>query len=82
MLKRVFAFDVKKSLFKKEIESSPFHNGSPLVFIVDHIDGIFTNNNPENIRAICPNCNSQTDTFSGKNMKRNSGKRYNTIYRS
>lgn len=39
----------------------------PLVFILDHIDGDSTNNNRENLRLICPNCNSQTSTFSGRN---------------
>jgi hypothetical protein len=59
----------------------PEHNGRPLVFIIDHIDGNFSNNIPENIRAICPNCNSQTDTFSGKNMGKNGVKRHKQ-YRS
>lgn len=59
----------------------PFYNGKPLVFIVDHIDGNFGNNNPENIRAICPNCNSQTDTFSGKNVGINKEKRHKKRYR-
>lgn len=45
----------------------PFWNSKPIVFIVDHIDGNYENNDPHNIRTICPNCNSQTDTFSGKN---------------
>ena len=53
----------------------PMHNEKPLVFIIDHINGIFTDNRPENIRAICPNCNSQTDTFGGKNTGRNITKR-------
>ena len=53
----------------------PEHNEKPLTFIVDHIDGVFTNNIPENIRVICPNCNSQTDTFAGKNIGKNRGKR-------
>jgi 5-methylcytosine-specific restriction endonuclease McrA len=34
---------------------------------VDHIDGNAGNNNPNNLRLICPNCHSQTDTFSGRN---------------
>jgi hypothetical protein len=59
-------------------KGKPFHNGKPLVFVIDHIDGIFTNNNSDNIRAICPNCNSQTDTFAGKNVGRNKTKRYKT----
>jgi predicted nucleic acid-binding Zn ribbon protein len=49
----------------------PYHNNNPLVFIVDHIDGNITNNFPNNIRAICPNCNSQTDTFTGRNVGKN-----------
>ena len=55
--------------------SEPFHNGRVLVFVVDHIDGDCTNNNHENIRAICPNCNSQTETFTGKNVGNQKEKR-------
>lgn len=34
---------------------------------VDHIDGNSDNNNKTNLRLICPNCHSQTDTFAGAN---------------
>ena len=34
---------------------------------VDHIDGDYLNNNVDNLRAICPNCHSQTKTFKNKN---------------
>ena len=34
-----------------------------LVLIVDHIDGNAGNNKPDNLRLLCPNCNSQTTTF-------------------
>lgn len=33
----------------------------------DHIDGNATNNKPDNFRLICPNCDSQSPTFGGKN---------------
>ena len=43
------------------------HNGKPLRFILDHIDGDCTNNAANNLRLICPNCDSQTDTYKAKN---------------
>ncbi len=44
--------------------------GKPLVLEVDHIDGNPSNNAPENLRLLCPNCHSQTPTW--KNRKRDS----------
>jgi 5-methylcytosine-specific restriction endonuclease McrA len=38
-----------------------------LVLECDHIDGVPTNHNPSNLRLICPNCHSQTNTFKGRN---------------
>lgn len=48
----------------------PEWNGRPLVLQLDHINGIQNDNRTENLRLVCPNCHSQTPTFSGKNMKR------------
>lgn len=39
----------------------------PLVLILDHIDGNSDNNNLNNIRLVCPNCDSQLPTFKGRN---------------
>ena len=44
-------------------------NDKPLVFIIDHIDGDASNNRRENLRCICPNCDSQLDTYKSKNKK-------------
>lgn len=43
------------------------HNNKPLVFIIDHIDGDASNNKRDNLRCICPNCDSQLDTYKSKN---------------
>lgn len=43
------------------------HNGKTLQLQIDHTDGNASNNNPDNVRLLCPNCHSQTDTFVGKN---------------
>lgn len=44
-------------------------NGKKLSLQLDHINGIYNDNRPENLRLLCPNCHSQTDTFAGKNAK-------------
>jgi hypothetical protein len=43
------------------------YNGKPIKLECDHIDGDHTNNLIDNLRLICPNCHSQTETYKGKN---------------
>lgn len=38
---------------------------------LDHINGINNDNRVENLRFLCPNCHSQTSTYTGKNTKKN-----------
>lgn len=41
--------------------------GMTLESVLDHIDGDATNNARENLRMVCPNCDSQLPTFKSKN---------------
>lgn len=40
-----------------------------LVLQLDHINGINNDNRLSNLRFLCPNCHSQTETFCGSNTK-------------
>jgi hypothetical protein len=48
---------------------APEWNGKPLILRLDHVSGSRRDNRLENLRLICPNCDSQTDTFCGRNTK-------------
>lgn len=44
--------------------------GMPLVFQIHHKDGDHLNHVRENLQLLCPNCHSQTDTFSNRKRLR------------
>lgn len=45
----------------------PIWNDKRLVLVLDHKNGKNNDNRKENLRLLCPNCNSQQPTFSGRN---------------
>ena len=51
-----------------ECHMTPLWNGKKLVLQLDHINGVCNDHRLENLRLLCPNCHSQTDTFAGKNV--------------
>lgn len=53
-------------------------NGLPLTLQIDHVDGNSDNNLPDNLRLLCPNCHTQTETYGAKgsgNTKKKDTKR-------
>lgn len=52
------------------------YNGKYLALQLDHINGISNDNRLENLRWLCPNCHSQTNTFAGKNLPKKGRKPY------
>lgn len=65
---RLIKEDVKKN--ECEMPKCPVKGkwlGKLIQCQLDHIDGDRFNHRLENLRMICPNCHSQTETYSGKN---------------
>ncbi|MFE7468762.1 HNH endonuclease signature motif containing protein [Streptomyces sp. NPDC057499] len=50
--------------------TGPLWRGRSLPLEVDHIDGDWRNNCPGNLRLLCPNCHSVTDTYRGRGKAR------------
>jgi len=45
-------------------------NSKKLTLVLDHKNGVDGDNRPENLRFLCPNCNSQQSTHGGRNKGR------------
>jgi hypothetical protein len=44
--------------------------GRPIPLELDHVDGDRRNNEPSNLRLLCPNCHALTPTYRGRNIGR------------
>ena len=65
---------LKKRLIKEGIKQNKCEDcgidswlGKPISIQLDHMDGNSHNHKLDNLRMRCPNCHSQTPTYSGKN---------------
>jgi hypothetical protein len=56
-------------------------NKNSISLHIDHIDGNSDNNLPSNLRFLCPNCHSQTETYCGRNVKNSKRCTYKRRYR-
>jgi len=57
-------------------------NGKSLTLQLDHIDGNSDNNELSNLRWLCPNCHTQTQTWCGRNKKNTKRNRYLRKYKT
>lgn len=53
----------------------PEWNGEKLSLQIDHINGVSNDNRIENLRILCPNCHSQTDSFAGRRFSSQKNKK-------
>lgn len=68
--------NIKRRLLKEGViknkcgicKQADIWKGKKLIMVLDHINGINNDNRLENLRMLCPNCNSQQETFAGRNI--------------
>lgn len=73
--KRISSYKLKQKLLKEELfenvcsecKQDSVWNNKILNMHLDHINGNRNDNRLENLRLLCPNCHSQTSTYSGRN---------------
>ena len=64
---RRYMFDKCGSKCEKCGWCTPHPKDGKIPLEVDHIDGNWTNTVEENLRLLCPNCHSLTDTYKSRN---------------
>jgi hypothetical protein len=65
----------------QECGINPEWNGNPLSFQMDHINGDSDDNRLENLRILCPNCHTQTETWCARNKKNGKRNKYLRRYK-
>ena len=53
----------------------PVWMGKPLRLQIDHVDGDRSSNGLDNLRLLCPNCHTQTETFGNRKVRCEEAKR-------
>jgi len=65
--KLIREFVIKRDGNKCNICGIDSWNNKPISLWCDHIDGNASNDHPDNFQMVCPNCDSQQETFGAKN---------------
>lgn len=68
---------IKEKLYRENIKDrkcemcgqNEYWLGKKISLILDHINGVNNDNRLNNLRILCPNCNSTLETNGGKNIK-------------
>jgi 5-methylcytosine-specific restriction endonuclease McrA len=69
-LKRIILRENLKVYECQKCKNSGEWQDEKLSLQLDHINGINTDNRLENLRFLCPNCHSQTETYCGKSKRK------------
>lgn len=70
-------FVLQRADYKCEVCLQPSEwQGKPLTLQIDHIDGNSDNNLLDNLRVLCPNCHTQTETWCARNKKNSKRRQY------
>jgi transposase len=71
----VSTVSLKRRLINEHVLKNECHicgltkwNGKEISLHLDHINGCRRDQRRENLRLLCPNCHSQTETYAGKNL--------------
>lgn len=67
--KKLIKFGLKDNVCEKCGNNGEW-NGESITLQIHHVDGNNKNNEISNLNILCPNCHSQTNTFTGKNNRK------------
>lgn len=80
--KAIRKFLIHQNLYKCAFCGISEWQEKDIVLEVDHIDGNWERSSPDNVRLLCPNCHSQTDTYKNKGGRLKEGRPYRKDYPS